>query len=221
MGDSVTFQSDRLATVPVDFKCATERIDGEDYQRIKLIAGGDGVIYGNVDYDKSTNATSTITYPHKEAHGGRAYLSIHSALAADTEAIEVRIQASNTTRLSHMTIHIDSALAATTQLWKDTTKTDAVGNRLGALNRRFDSLNVTGMTNCHTPGGTQTGDATLTRYIGSTSVSGKADVGGGAGSRGEFILDQNSAHLIVLTSRVNNNALTIELDWYEHTDKNL
>lgn len=169
--------------------------------------------------ESTTNTRKTVDYAHAEAHGGRAYLSMYSALANDTDFIEVRIQSANTTRLSHMTIHIDSALAATTAFWQDTTKTDVVGNRMVSLNRRFDSLNVTGMTNCHTPGGANTGAADLTRYIGSASVSGKTDIGGGAGTRGEFILAQNSAHDILLTSRADNNALSIELDWYEHTDK--
>jgi hypothetical protein len=169
--------------------------------------------------ESTTNARKGISYPHAEAHGGRAYLSIYSALKDDTEFIEVRIQSANTARLSHMTIHIEAALAATAQFWQDTTKTDVGGNRLAALNRRFDSLNVTGMLNCHTPGGANTGAADITRYIGSASASGRTDIGGGAGSRGEFILDQNSDHDILLTSRADNNALSIELDWYEHTDK--
>jgi hypothetical protein len=169
--------------------------------------------------DSTTNARITTTYPHHEAHGGRAYLAVYGALADNTDAIEVRFQSANSTRLSHMTMHISSALAATVAFWKDTTKTDVGGNRLAAMNRRFDSSNVTGMLNCHTPGGTNTGGADLTMYIGSTSVSGKTDIGGSAGSRGEFILGQNSAHDILLTSRVDNNALTIELDYYEHTDK--
>ena len=169
--------------------------------------------------DSITNARKSISYPHSEAHGGRAYYSVYSALGDTAAAIEVRIQSANTTRLSHMTIHISSALAATAQFWKDTTKTDVSGNRLPAVNRRFDSVNVTGMLNCHTPGGSNTGGSNMTRYLGAASVSGKADIGGSGGNRGEFILDQNSAHDILLTSRADNNALTIELDYYEHVDK--
>ena len=50
-------------------------------------------------------------------------------------------------------------------------------------------------------------------------VRGKADAGGSGGSRREFILDQNIAYLIRATSRADANAISIILDWYEHTNK--
>jgi len=65
----------------------------------------------------------------------------------------------------------------------------------------------------------QTGTANLTRYLGSASTSGKTDSGGAGGSRAEFILQQNQAIMVDLVSRADNNALTIEMDWYEHTNK--
>ena len=154
-----------------------------------------------------------------EIHGGSGYFVAYSALKDDTETIEVRIQTPNTTKWAHMIITIDAALAATAQMWIPTTKTHEAGNVITSLNRNFNSTNTSGLTICHTPGGTQSGAGGLLQYLGSASTSGKSDSGGGTGSRGEFILKQNEDYLIQIASRADNNALSIILDWYEHTSK--
>jgi len=169
--------------------------------------------------DKSAWVIPTTDYPHSEAHGGRAFLAVYSALKDNTESMEVRFQAPDSLRLPHLEIAIDVALAATIEFWKDTTKTDVANNRVGSLNRRFGSVNTAGMIVCHTPGGSQAGNAHLLKYAGAAASGGRVAVGGGAHSRGEFILNPNSAHLIKVTSRADGNALTVEFDWYEHTDK--
>ena len=137
--------------------------------------------------DNVTRAVMTIGYPHHETHAGSAYLAVYSALANDTDVIEVRVGTADSAKRAHFQVFFESALAATVQLWKDTTKTDASGNRIGAANRDFESTNTSLLTLCHTPGGSQSGDANITRYIGSASTSGRADVGGSGGNRGEFI----------------------------------
>ena len=169
--------------------------------------------------DANTHTLQVIDYAHHEAHGGSAYFAVYSGLANDTDFIEVRIQTPDTTKWAHMVITIDSALACTSELWTPTTKTDVSGNRITPLNRDNNSSNTTGLTICHTPAGTQTGDANLLQYIGAAAVSGRVNTGGGTGSRGEFILKQNSSYLIKVTSRADSNALSILLDWYEHTNK--
>jgi hypothetical protein len=169
--------------------------------------------------DLTTHALKVISYEHSEAHNQNAYLIVYSALKDDTESFEVRIGTADTAKRAHMTIHLDAALAATAELWVDTTKTDASGNRLTALNRDFESTNTSVITACHTPGGSQTGTANLIQYIGAATASGRADVGGSGGSRSEFKLKRNTAYLFKMTSRANGNAMTIMFDWYDHTDK--
>lgn len=169
--------------------------------------------------DASTYALNTIAYEHHEIHDGSAYFAVYSALANDTNAIEVRIETPDTTKWAHMVIEIDAALAATAQMWFPTTKTDVVGNRITPMNRNHNSTNTSGLTICHTPGGSQAGTANLTQYMGAASVSGRVAEGGGASSRHEFVLDQANDYLITVTSRADGNALSIILDWYEHTDK--
>ena len=169
--------------------------------------------------DASTNAITTIEYEHHEIHGGSAYYVIYSALRADTEFIEVRIQTPDTTKWAHMVINVDFALAGTAELWTPTTKTHASANAIAPLNRNFNSTNTSGLTICHTPGGAQAGTANLIQYVGATASGGRVSEGGGADSRHEFILDQNQSYLIKATSRADGNAVSIILDWYEHTAK--
>jgi len=170
--------------------------------------------------DRNTGAIISVSNEHHEAHDENAYYVVHSELAGNTDDAEVRIQTPDVAERAHMTIIIDSAIAATVALWKNTTMTHVANNIINPMNRDHDSVNTSGLTICHTPGGSQAGNPAITRYIGSASVSGKADVGGSGGSRGEFILSRNMTYLIRVTSRADDNALSIILDYYMHEPKN-
>ena len=175
--------------------------------------------YRDATLDSTTWAQTIIDYEHHEEHSGSAYFAVYSATAGNTDAIEVRIQTPNTEKWAHMQFTLDAGLAATAQLWVDTTKTDVVGNRITPMNRNMNSSNTSGLTICHTPAGSQAGNAGLLQYIGAATANGRFITGGGTGSRGEFILEQNTAYLLKMTSRANGNALSILMDWYEHTNK--
>jgi len=180
-----------------------------------IIDDGDHIL----QLDPTTWSVRVISQAHAEAHEQNAYLAVHSALKDTAGLIEVRIGTLNSAKRAHMSVFFETALAATVQMWKDTTKTDEAGNRMGTPNRDFESSNTSGLTICHTPGGTDARTANITRYIGSATTAGKADVGGGGGNRGEFKLKRNAAYLFKITSRADSNALTLFFDWYEHTDK--
>jgi hypothetical protein len=169
--------------------------------------------------DAATHATNVVDYSHHEIHGGSAYVVIYSALKADTETAEVRFATPNTTKWAHMVITVTGALAGTAEMWEGTTKTHASGNAITPFNRNRNSSNTSGLTVCHTPSGSESAGATLTQYFGASTAGGRADTGGGASSRAEFILKQNTAYLLRATSRADGNAVSIILDWYEHTNK--
>ena len=166
-----------------------------------------------------TRTLKTIDYAHHEAHDGRAFFAVYSNTANNADAIEVRFRPSSAERFCHMTITIDAALAATAQLFVNTTKTHVAGNAITPLNRDFNSANSSILTLCHTPAGAQAGVGDLRQYIGSATANGRSTIGGDASSRSEFILVPFVDYLIVLTSRANANALSIILDWYEHANK--
>lgn len=180
---------------------------------------GDRTQLDQVRIDAATASLNVVDYPHHEIHGGSAYFAVYSALVNSAGTIEVRIQTPDSPSWAHMQIGIDAALAATAELWVPTTKTDDAGNRITPFQRNGNSANTSGLTICHTPGGAQAGNAGLLQYIGAASTSGRFVASGSTGSRGEFILKQNTAYLIKVTSRADNNALSIILDWYEHTSK--
>jgi len=161
-------------------------------------------------------ALTTIDYPHDEIHEGDAYLAVYSALKDSTATAEVRIATPDTTTWAHMVIEIDAALAATAELWEGTTKTHNASNAITPFQRNRNSAGTSGLTICHTPSGTESAAAGLTQYIGAAATGGRVSEGGGASSRHEFILKQNTAYLIRATSRADGNALSIILDWYEH-----
>ena len=169
--------------------------------------------------DSATWAQTGIDYAHHEIHDGSAYFVTYSALKADTEFIELRVQAPDNAKWAHMVIGIKGALAGTTELWRATTKTHVGANAIVPLNRNFNSNNTSGLTICHTPAGTQTGAARLLEYYGASATGGRVAVGGNTGGRDEFILKQAEAILIKNTSRADGNALMIDLSWYEHTNK--
>lgn len=166
--------------------------------------------------DRSTGYLIAIDANTHHSHEGDAYFAVYSALADDTDLIEVRIQTPDTSTRAHMGITIDVALAATAQLWKATTKTHVAGNAMTKMNRDHDSSNTSGLTICHTPAGSQAGASALTRYFGAATTSGKGNAGGTGGNQGEFILARNTAYLIRVTSRADSNALTVILGWNEH-----
>lgn len=170
--------------------------------------------------DGMANAFKIVDYQHHEIHGGRAFLAVYSLTRDNTEFIEMRFRPNHASRKCHMSIHIDAALAATVELWRSTTKTHVVANAITPMNRDFNSPNQSVLSVCHTPAGSQAGDADLLQYIGSAAANGRSDIGGDTSSRHEFILKPFHDYLVKVTSRANLNAVTITLDWYEHTDSN-
>jgi hypothetical protein len=161
---------------------------------------------------------SAVTHEQEAIYSNRAFFAVYSALANDTDVIEVRIEAPDTLDRILMSFDIETALASTVELFVDTTKTDNATNRITSVNRNFNSSITSGVTLCHTPGGTQAGTANLLEYVGAATVSGKASAGGEASHDNHFVLKQGAAYLLRVTSRADTNALAILLDWYEEYD---
>jgi len=181
---------------------------------------GEATAYGRVIYNTEA-AQITIAKPHWEIHEQDSYIAAYSGLADTDDTIELRVESPTNpaNKRAHAVITFESALASTVELWATTTKTHASGNAIVPINRWLGSSNASILTVCHTPAGSQAGAATILRYIGSTSVSGKGDTGGSADSRGELVLPPSNAILIKMTSRVDSNAMTIAVDWYEETEE--
>ncbi len=186
-----------------------------------------GAVRRIAQQDDMTDWVKTIEGPHDKIHDGDGWVFVASALADDAGVLEVRIEvpallpdipgkSPNPSRRAHVPVQVQTALASTVEIWKNTTKTDEAQNRVTPINNDF-SIDGPGMlTICHTPGGAQAGAASLgPEYIGTTTQAAKTEVGGGTGGRFEFLLA--GATLIRVTSRADNNAMTIKSSYYEHT----
>jgi hypothetical protein len=170
--------------------------------------------------DRITDVPLTIDYAHHEIHAGAAYHLTHSALRANSEVVDVYLKTGIVTAQAHMIISIDVALAATLEIYEDSTMVDAPANRITPFNLNRSSSRTSQLTCCHTPTGTETGTRLILHYIGNTSQGATTGTGGQGGARNEIILRNNTAYLIRITSRSNGNSCTVVLDWYEHTPKN-
>lgn len=158
----------------------------------------------------------TITNAHQHIHNEESYLATYSALKGDSESIDALISVPISAHEEpHLIITFESALASTIEVWYPTTKTDVPGNRITAINRVLGSSNASPVLLCHTPGGSQAGTATITRYVGSPTTPAQVDIGGGANTRGELLIPKGGSLYLKFTSRSANNALTLIFDWYE------
>lgn len=167
--------------------------------------------------DSATHVLSVIDYEHHEIHSGDAYtLSIPVTIPAAND-YEIRIAQPDTTKWAHILFSIVSDAAVTASLYETTTLTHVAGNVLTPINRNRNSTNTSGLTLCHTPAGA--GDGSLI-YSATAGVAGTPaqSAPGSVTGRFEFILKQNTAYLL-RAAGVSGDVITINLEWYEHTNK--
>ena len=176
--------------------------------------------------DSTTNATKTVDYPHHEVHDGRAFVVTDVSELGDGGIRRIRFQTPDTTRWSHMIPTITTGLAAQAWLYEATTLQHVVANVLTPRNRNRNSTNVSGMTICHTPLGnssSSSGEAVevilATQAWGTPGKGASPGFGGSARGSAEWVLKQNTAYLVEVISAAASNAVSIELDWYEHINK--
>jgi hypothetical protein len=93
-------------------------------------------------------------------------------------------------------------------------------NLLAAVNHARNSTSTAGVV-VHRAysGGTTDGATTIyTKRVGSTGVASKTISSGGSRAVNEYILKQNTKYIVSVTTYAAVN-VSLELDWYEHTDK--
>lgn len=168
--------------------------------------------------DPATHAMIGVTYAHHEIHDGNSFVVSEQVQLADAGTREYRIATPNTTRWAHMIVVIDGSLDTTVEIYETTTKT--AGTAMTARNRNRNSANAATTTITHTPGGA--GDGTLiwtTRFGNDSGPAGKGGTGGGSRGVDEWVLKQNTAYLIRITSNSADNNVATQFDWYELTSK--
>lgn len=171
--------------------------------------------YRTARVDASTHSLQVVDYAHHEIHSGSAYVVSYNADVSSGANLDVLIVTPNTTAWAHMLLNLagENELLATLY---ETATVSAAGTALTEVNHNRNSANTAAVVVTHTPTVTGTGTAIWQRIGGSGET-----VGGEARNDAEMILKQNTTYLLRLTNNgVGTGWINVELDWYEHTDKN-
>lgn len=166
--------------------------------------------------DLYTGAYLGVDYAHHEIHEGSAFISSYEATLASGAVSLLRIGVGSAPKHAHMMLEIDAGASTDVAVFETTTYTDASGNRVIGYNRHREKANSSLLTICHTPTGSGEGTKIFGMLLG---ASGGAASGGSGSGRKEFILKPDTAYLIKVTSNAVGNRITIILDWYETSSK--
>lgn len=157
-----------------------------------------------------------ISSQHRWVHEQYSWVSIQSQVLGSAGTMEVRVGIPATaSKEAHLLVTFESALSADYEIWANTTKTDASGNRMTSMNRVLLSSNTPELLVCHTPGGSQAGNADLKRVVGAPGTFFSSGIGGSGVERNEIVVSPGTQLLIKITSNAASNSCAIVLDWYE------
>ena len=188
--------------------------------------------------DASTHALEIIGYAHHEVHAGSAF-AVHQVEVDFDKASEIGVlfTTPNTTKWIHMLALVDCGTAAWFEILEaptvDTDNYPITFYTPQNRNRNHDGVtasivsSVRGTPNADEVSLKLKGDAAPITDDGTvvhTEIIGTGKKGSAVGSRGtsEYVLKQNTTYyfrLKGLGSGADDSVASIELDWYEHTDK--
>jgi hypothetical protein len=167
--------------------------------------------------DKYTHATTTIDYVHHEIHDGATYM-YHDVIddLDNNVAQDYMITTPDTTKWLHISHDIEAIGPITVEIYEATDKTGTTAQTL--YNRdRNSATTATGTIHKGTSGGTT--DGTKIVYWKGGISSNKTQNSATHGTASEKILKQNTKYILRLTSRMDNNMISVSIGWYEHTNK--
>jgi len=175
--------------------------------------------------DDSTEAIKVIEYEHTEVHGGSSYTAHLSTSDLDDNPLRISFTTPNTTKWAHMLFYVSTTGEATFELQEAPTGGVSGGSNLTPYNHNRNSANASTLISTDD---TNPGELTQGATVGTgATVLLQYEFGGGRNKVGaerrgdsEFVLLQNTKYQVNLTSGTNDIRAVLEIDWYEHTDKN-
>ena len=182
-----------------------------DISGVKYASGADGV-------DKMTNVITTIEYEHHEVHAGSSF-HCSDVVACNTTTVKWLITTPNTAKYAHMTFGCVSTNEMLIAVTEGADRTGTTG--LSCVNHNRNSA-ATATTTIHrgaTEGTTDGATAIYSIRSGSTGSAGKAVDAGDSRALNEYILKSNTKYVVSVTT-YGDAFISLELDWYEHTNKN-
>ena len=186
-----------------------------------LIICGGGMYSGGgaPRVDNSTLSTTIIEYEHHEIHAGSSFHT-SDVVSVDTTTVKWQVTTEpNTLAYSHMIFSVECTGEMLLLVTEGSDRVD--GTALAEINRnRVGTPKTAGtiVTRTPTDGATDGATTILTTRVGSTGVGSKTLSGGGARGTNEFILKPNTKYVVSVTTYAAV-YVSLELEWYEHTDK--
>ena len=184
--------------------------------------------------DASSHAFKTIEYEHAEIHSCSSFVCHYEQDCSGTaHRTIIAFKTPNNAKWIHIVPSASSSDATEAYVYEGPTVVDNVGGTLDIFNRNRNGTKTSGVIDTST-NPDAVGKATYfdlntgTAVSGGTVIShrrigddkGPKSLGGEARAQGEWILKQNTQYAFVTQSaNTNDNHHSIELDWYEHTDK--
>ena len=194
-----------------------------------IITDGDG---DGISIDAATRALETIDYAHHEIHSGSSF-SVHNYDVDFDKSDELNVcfTTPNTTKWCHVVPLVSCTTKAVFELLEGPTISAGSGTTLVPTNRNFNyqgvktsavsNLEGTPAANSVQVNATISADGTQKHAEAFGAKKGKAQ-SGGVRDMDEYILKQNTTYAFRLkgTGTGDDNAMgSMEITWYEHTDK--
>lgn len=199
---------------------------------VTQVVDADGDI---VTIDSATGAITIVEFEHHELHEGDSFQCWYQQEVSDTgDKTIIAFITPNTIKRLHLIPSGAATAPASASIYENPGITDDIGATLAVYNRERNSTTTSTVWDTSTNPDTQ-GQAmyfteiTMGDVVGGTEIAhthlvssvGKKVFGGGE-TRGtlEWVLKQNTAYAFVIESlNDDDNVHTIELNWYEHSNR--
>lgn len=170
-----------------------------------------------ISIDASTNTIQTIEYAHHEIHTGSHFMYTDCLTLANAGTQDYLLTTPNTTKWSHMSFQYEGSAITALDIYEGTDKTGTTIQNIFNNNRNSATTSVNTIYK-GTSGGTTDGTKIWCHKSGSTT---NQSISGASSEQAtEIILKQNTKYIFRLTSGTNDNLVNLNLEWYEHTNKN-
>ncbi len=186
--------------------------------------------------DSATHSLQVIDYEHHEIHIGRSFSFMYENLCTNTnEETVIAFNTPDTTSWGHMVANGFVTSQSRLAIYESPSIDNDEGTQASPLNRNRNSTRISAFTsvqavpvsgNVTTYNESQASTANINGIplavvvMGSPGFLGIGAATGGNSGRLEWILRQNTQYAFVITSLDNNdNYHTIQLNWYEHTNR--
>ena len=180
---------------------------------------------GPAGLDAATNVMETIEYEHHEIHSGSSYHAYANAAGGSGTKATITFTTPDTLKWAHVVVSGVSNVIASFTFGEGATVTSPTGSDFVPRNRNRNSDNVSGMISSGSAGGAGnvTTGATVTDFgtILQFQQMGAGKVGGESRGAAEWVLKRNTTYALECESQAATSEVHVNLEWYEHTDKNV